>query len=119
MGKSFDTHGPIGPWFVTSDEIDDPHALNLRTYVNGALRQESNTRNMVHNLWKQIAYLSTAFTLEPGDLIATGTPEGVGIGMNPPVFLQAGDVVRCEIDGIGAIENRVRRKSSPTCLRRL
>ncbi len=112
MGKSFDTHGPIGPWFVTADEIGDPHALNLRTYVNGALRQESNTRNMVHNLWKQIAYLSTAFTLEPGDLLATGTPEGVGIGMSPPVFLQTGDVVRCEIDGIGAIENRVGRMSS-------
>ena len=112
MGKSFDTHGPIGPWIVTADEIIDPHALNLRTYVNGSLRQDSNTRNMVHNLWKQIAYLSTAFTLEPGDLIATGTPEGVGAGMNPQVFLLPGDVVRCEIDGVGAIENRVVRPGS-------
>ena len=107
MGKSFDTHGPIGPWIVTADEIADPHALDLRAYVNGELRQSSNTGLMVSNLWKQIAYLSTAFTLEPGDLIATGTPEGVGVGMEPPVFLQPGDVVRCEIDGIGAIENRV------------
>jgi 2-keto-4-pentenoate hydratase/2-oxohepta-3-ene-1,7-dioic acid hydratase in catechol pathway len=107
MGKSFDTHGPIGPWIVTADEVADPHALNLRTYVNGKIRQNSNTRNMIHDLWQQIAYLSTAFTLEPGDLIATGTPEGVGVAMDPPVFLQPGDIVRCEIDGIGAIENRI------------
>ncbi|HVR89689.1 MAG TPA: fumarylacetoacetate hydrolase family protein [Novosphingobium sp.] len=107
MGKSFDTHGPIGPWIVTADEVPDPHALDLRCFVNGELRQSSNTGGMIANLWQQIAYLSTAFTLEPGDLIATGTPEGVGIGMEPPVFLQPGDVVRCEIDGIGAIENRV------------
>lgn len=107
MGKSFDTHGPIGPWIVTADEVPDPHALDLRAYVNGALRQSSNTSQMVSNLWQQIAYLSTAFTLDPGDLIATGTPEGVGIGMDPPTFLKVGDVVRCEIDGIGAIENVV------------
>ena len=107
MGKSFDTHGPIGPWIVTADEIPDPHDLALRCFVNGELRQSSNTREMVANLWRQIAYLSTAFTLEPGDLIATGTPEGAGVAMDPPVFLAPGDVVRCEIDGIGAIENRV------------
>ena len=107
MGKSFDTHGPIGPWIVTADEIDDPHRLGLRCYVNGELRQSSDTSQMVNKLWAQIAYLSTAFTLEPGDLIATGTPEGVGVGMEPPVFLKPGDVVRCEVDGIGAIENRV------------
>jgi 2-keto-4-pentenoate hydratase/2-oxohepta-3-ene-1,7-dioic acid hydratase in catechol pathway len=107
MGKSFDTHGPIGPWIVTADEITDPHALGLRCYVNGELRQENNTGQMIHNLWKQIAYLSQAFTLETGDLIATGTPEGVGVGMEPQQFLNPGDVVRCEVDGIGAIENRV------------
>ena len=107
MGKSFDTHGPIGPWIVTADEIPDPQSLPLRAYVNGDLRQESETSQMIHSLAKQIAYLSTAFTLESGDLIATGTPEGVGIGREPPIFLQPGDVVRCEIDGIGAIENRV------------
>jgi len=109
MGKSFDTHGPIGPWIVTADEIPEPHALDLRSYVNGELRQHSNTGLMVHNIWNQIEYLSTAFTLEPGDIIATGTPEGVGIGMDPPTFLQVGDVVRCEIEGIGAIENKVAR----------
>ena len=107
MGKSFDTHGPIGPWIVTADEVPDPQALDLRCYVNGELRQSSNTGQMIHSLRQQIGYLSTAFTLEPGDLIATGTPEGVGVGMEPQRFLKPGDVVRCEIDGLGAIENRV------------
>lgn len=107
VGKSFDTHGPIGPWIVTADEIPDPHTLDLRCYVNGELRQESNTSDLVYNLWEQIAYLSTAFTLKPGDLLATGTPSGVGVAMQPPQFLKTGDVVRCEVDGIGAIENRV------------
>jgi 2-keto-4-pentenoate hydratase/2-oxohepta-3-ene-1,7-dioic acid hydratase in catechol pathway len=107
MGKSFDTHGPIGPWIVTPDEIPDPHALDLKCFVNGEQRQSSNTSLMLANLWQRIAYLSSAFTLEPGDLIATGTPEGVGAGMQPPVFLKPGDVVRCEIEGIGAIESKV------------
>lgn len=107
VGKSFDTHGPMGPSIVTADEIPDPHDLDLRCFVNGEKRQENNTSQMIANLWQQIAYLSTAFTLEPGDLIATGTPEGVGVAMDPPRFLKPGDVVRCEIDGIGAIENRV------------
>jgi 2-keto-4-pentenoate hydratase/2-oxohepta-3-ene-1,7-dioic acid hydratase in catechol pathway len=107
MGKSFDTHGPIGPWIVTADEIADPQALDLRCLVNGELRQQSNTSGMLYSVAEQIEYLSTAFTLEPGDLIATGTPEGVGVAMDPPVFLQPGDVVRCEVDGIGAIENKV------------
>lgn len=107
MGKSFDTHGPIGPWIVTADEIEDPHALGLRCLVNGEVRQDSDTSQLVFDLWEQISYLSTAFTLQPGDLIATGTPEGVGIARTPPVFLKSGDVVRCEVDKIGAIENRV------------
>ena len=107
MGKSFDTHGPIGPWIVTADEVPDPQALDLRCFVNGEQRQSSNTDNMIHRIAAQIAYLTSAFALEPGDLIATGTPEGVGIGMEPQVFLKPGDVVRCEIDGIGMIENRV------------
>jgi 2-keto-4-pentenoate hydratase/2-oxohepta-3-ene-1,7-dioic acid hydratase in catechol pathway len=107
LGKSFDTHGPIGPWIVTADEIPDPHALKLRCWVNGELRQESQTGEMIFNVWQQIAYISTAFTLEPGDLIATGTPEGVGAGMQPPRFLQPGDVVRCEVEGVGVIENKV------------
>lgn len=107
MGKSFDTHGPIGPWIVTRDEVPDPHTLDIKCFVNGEQRQASNTRHLIANLWEQISYLSTAFTLEPGDLIATGTPEGVGVAMDPQVFLQPGDVVRCEVEGIGAIENRV------------
>lgn len=107
MGKSFDTHGPIGPYIVTADEVIDPHALALKCLVNGEIRQESNTSEMLYSLWEQIEYLSTAFTLEPGDLIATGTPEGVGAGMEPPTFLKRGDVVRCEIEGIGAIENKI------------
>ncbi len=105
VGKSFDTHGPLGPWIVTADEIADPHALRLRCLVNGETRQDGDTSQMVANIWAQIAYLSTAFTLQPGDLIATGTPDGVGAAMQPPRFLTIGDVVRCEIDGIGAIEN--------------
>jgi len=107
MGKSFDTHGPIGPWIVTADEVTDPQGLDLRCYVNGELRQNNNTANMIHRINAQIAYLSAAFTLEPGDLVATGTPEGVGVGMEPQSFLKSGDVVRCEVDGIGAIENCV------------
>jgi len=109
VGKSFDTHGPMGPWIVTADEITDPHGLGLRTLVNGERRQSSNTSQMIYNIWQQIAYLSTAFTLESGDLLATGTPEGVGVGMTPPRFLVPGDIIRCEIDSIGAIENTVVR----------
>ena len=107
IGKSFDTHGPIGPWIVTADELPDPHSLRLRCYVNGELRQDSNTGQMIYDIWAQIAYLSTAFTLQPGDLIATGTPEGVGAAMVPPKLLTRGDVVKCEIEHIGAIENTV------------
>lgn len=107
MGKSFDTHGPIGPWIVTADEVPDPQALNLTCHVNGEQRQSSNTSQMIHKIADQIEYLSTAFTLEPGDLIATGTPEGVGVGLEPQIFLKPGDVVRCEVAGIGVIENKV------------
>ena len=109
LGKSFDTHGPIGPWIVTADEIANPHTLELRCLVNGEVRQRSDTGQMIFNIWQQISYLSTAFTLESGDLIATGTPEGVGAGMQPPQFLKIGDVVRCEVAGVGAIQNTVVR----------
>jgi len=108
MGKSFDTHGPIGPWIVTADDITDPQDLRLRSWINGELRQDARTSDMIHNVAAQIAYLSTAFTLEAGDIIATGTPKGVGLGMTPPRFLQQGDIVRCEIEQIGFIENLVR-----------
>jgi 2-keto-4-pentenoate hydratase/2-oxohepta-3-ene-1,7-dioic acid hydratase in catechol pathway len=107
MGKSFDTHGPIGPWLTSPDEIGDPHGLRVRTWVNGELRQDSNTKQLIFDCFALVAHLSTAFTLEPGDVIATGTPGGVGIAMKPPRLLAAGDVVRIEIDGLGALENRV------------
>lgn len=107
MGKSFNTHGPFGPWIVTDDEISDPLALEMRMLVNGQLRQQTNTSEMIHNIWDQIAYLSTVMTLEPGDILATGTPSGVGVAMKPPSFLRVGDVMRVEIDGIGHIENVV------------
>jgi len=107
MGKSFDTHGPIGPWLVTADEIPDPQALGIRTWVNGALLQDGSTRDMVYGCAQQIEHLSIAFTLEPGDIISTGTPAGVGIVRKPPVLLKAGDVVRVEIERVGALENPV------------
>jgi 2-keto-4-pentenoate hydratase/2-oxohepta-3-ene-1,7-dioic acid hydratase in catechol pathway len=107
MGKSFDTHGPIGPWIVTPDELRDPHQLRLRTFVNGELRQESNTKELIFDCFHLIEHLSTAFTLEPGDIISTGTPGGVGILRKPPQLLKAGDAVRVEIEGIGEIENPI------------
>ena len=108
LGKSFDTHGPIGPWIVTRDELGDPHTLGIRAFVNGEKRQDSNTKHLVFNVFDQIAHLSQAMTLEPGDLIFTGTPGGVGAAMKPPKFLKAGDVMRIEIDRIGAIEATLR-----------
>jgi 2-keto-4-pentenoate hydratase/2-oxohepta-3-ene-1,7-dioic acid hydratase in catechol pathway len=107
IGKSFDTCGPTGPWIVTPDEIGDPHALRLRMWVNGELRQDDETGSMIHDIYDQIAHLSKAFTLEPGDLLATGTPSGVGVAMTPPKYLRVGDIMRAEIEGLGAIENRV------------
>lgn len=104
LGKSFDTHGPIGPWIVTDDEVADPHALEMRLYVNGELRQKQLTGKMIYNIWQQINHLSQVMTLEPGDLIATGTCAGVGIASGR--FLRPGDVVKVEIDQLGHIENR-------------
>ena len=107
MGKSWDTHGPIGPWLVTSDEVGDPHDLSLRTWVDGDLRQDASTKLMITNCWELIAHLSTAFTLLPGTIIATGTPAGVGFVMDPPRCLNAGSTVRIEIDKLGFLENPV------------
>jgi 2-keto-4-pentenoate hydratase/2-oxohepta-3-ene-1,7-dioic acid hydratase in catechol pathway len=107
IGKSFDTHGPTGPWIVTTDEIPDPHGLALRTWVNGELRQDSSTKQLIFDCFALVEHLSTAFTLEPGDVVATGTPGGVGIALKPPKLLRAGDVVRIAIEGIGEIENTV------------
>ncbi len=104
LGKSFDTHAPMGPWLTTADELGDPHRLGIRCFVNGEKRQDSNTQHLVFNIWQQIEHLSAAMTLEPGDVIFTGTPGGVGAAMDPRQFLKAGDVVRCEIDELGAIE---------------
>jgi 2-keto-4-pentenoate hydratase/2-oxohepta-3-ene-1,7-dioic acid hydratase in catechol pathway len=105
MGKGFDTHGPTGPWIVTPDEVKDVHALPIRCVVNGETLQSASTAEMVFKIPAQIEHLTAAFTLEPGDVIFTGTPAGVGIYRKPPVLLKAGDKVRVEIDGIGAIEN--------------
>ena len=104
LGKSFDTHAPMGPWIVTADELGDPHGLGIRCFVNGEKRQDSNTRNLVFDVWQQVEHLSVGMTLEPGDIVFTGTPGGIGAAMDPRQFLQPGDVVRCEIDGLGHIE---------------
>lgn len=114
MGKSFDTHAPFGPWIVTPDEVGDPHTLDLRTYVNGEKRQDSNTRHLVFNCFEQIAHLTKAFTLEPGDVIFTGTSAGVATAMDPPPWLKVGDVVRIEIDRVGYIENTVIEEDAVT-----
>src|SRR5271163_2013287 len=107
LGKSFDTHGPVGPWIVTPDEIGDPHALDLKTFVNGEQRQHSNTKNLIFDCFAQVETLSTVFTLLPGTIVSTGTPGGVAAAMNPPRWLKAGDVVRIEIEKIGQLENKV------------
>ena len=107
LGKSFDSHGPTGPWLVTTDEIFNAQDLRIRTWVGDQLRQDSSTADMIFNCREMIAYLSTAFTLEPGDILATGTPAGVGAGFDPPRWLRAGDVVRIEVQDIGMLENPV------------
>ena len=107
IGKTLDTFAPMGPALVTADEVPDPQNLNLRTIVSGEVLQSDNTRNMIFPVAHLIAYLSGIFTLEPGDVIATGTPSGVGLGRVPPRYLKAGDVVRIEIEGIGVLENPV------------
>ena len=105
LGKSFDSHGPIGPWITTADEIPDPHALEMKLSVNGEPRQSASTGGMIHTIWQQIHELTQVMTLEPGDLIATGTCANVGIVMGK--FLQPGDVVRVQIERLGYIENTV------------
>ncbi len=106
-GKSLDTFAPMGPVMVTPDEIPDPHTLDIRCWVNGELRQESNTQQLIHTVPKLIAFCSRAFTLEPGDIITTGTPGGVGVFRNPPTFLKPGDEIVVEIQGIGRLHNVV------------
>lgn len=108
LGKSFDTHAPFGPWIVTADEIGDPHQLDIRCFVNDEQRQASNTSQLIFDCYQQIEHLSKVMTLEPGDVLFSGTPGGVGAGFKPARWLRKGDRVRVEIDGLGAIENVVR-----------
>ena len=116
LGKSFDTHGPIGPWLVTADEIADPHQLQLKTWVNDELRQNANTSEMLFNCYEMVAYLSQAMTLEPGDVVSTGTPSGVGVKMTPRGYLKPGQTVRIEIEGIGSLINPVTPEPEGFCV---
>ncbi len=107
MGKSWDTHGPMGPAIVTKNEVGDPHQLNLKTWVNGELRQNSSTNDLIFNCFDIIEFISTALTLQPGTVIPTGTPSGVAAGMETPAWLTPGDIVKVEIEKLGFIENKV------------
>jgi len=107
VGKSFDSHAPCGPWLVTTDELGDSSDLSIRTWVNDELRQDSSTADLIFTCSEMIEYLTTAFPLEAGTIIATGTPAGVGAGFTPPKFLADGDVVRVAIEGIGELSNPV------------
>lgn len=107
IGKTFDTFAPTGPALVTADEIPNPHNLDIRVTIGAEVLQASNTSNLIFPVPDLVAYLSQAMTLEPGDIVATGTPSGVGFARNPPRFLQPGDVVRVEIEGLGVLENPV------------
>ena len=105
--KGADGFCPYGPWITTAEEVDDPHALRLRTWVNGELRQDASTADLIFGVAELVAFLSETCTLEPGDLILTGTPSGVGMALDPPRFLTGGDTVRIEIENLGAIEHRI------------
>lgn len=112
MGKTFDSYAPIGPAIVTTDEIGDPHNLGIRCFLNGEIVQDSSTSQLVFRTGFLIEWISKYITLKPGDLIFTGTPPGVGVFRNPPLFLKDGDVVRVEIENIGAISNTVREEKA-------
>ncbi len=107
VGKSFDTFAPMGPWIVTADEIADPHNLDISLTINGELMQNSNTRHLIFGIPELVAYLSSVFTLEPGDVVSTGTPAGVGFARKPPRYLQPGDEVVVSVAGIGELRNPV------------
>lgn len=107
MGKTFDTFAPMGPWIVTADEIEDPHSLDIRMEINGETLQNSNTRELIFKIPDLIAFLSSVFTLEPGDIVSTGTPSGVGFARNPPRYLRPGDDVVVKIPAIGELRNQV------------
>lgn len=114
MGKGFDTHAAVGPWLTTKDEIPDVSALRLRCLVNGDTRQDGSAGDMIFDIASQIEHLTKAFALEPGDLLFTGTPAGVGVARTPPAFVKAGDTVRVEIDQLGAIEARIVAEKAET-----
>ncbi len=116
LGKSFDTHGPTGPWIVTTDEIDDPHNLNINVWVDDQKRQSFNTDEMIFNCYEMIEVLTTAFTLMPGDIISTGTGAGVGVKMDPRGYMKAGQVCRIEIENVGMIANPVINEPKSTIL---
>lgn len=105
-GKGFDTFGPIGPWLVTKDEVADPQQLELWLEVDGRRYQSGNTRTMVFGVARLVSYLSNVMSLQPGDVISTGTPPGVGLGQKPPVYLRAGQVIRLGIEGLGVQQQR-------------
>jgi 2-keto-4-pentenoate hydratase/2-oxohepta-3-ene-1,7-dioic acid hydratase in catechol pathway len=107
LGKNFDTFSPLGPCIVTTDDLPDPERRGLRTFLNGQLMQNGTTAEWVFSLPTMLSFLSRVMTLEPGDVVSTGTPAGTGFFRKPQVFLQAGDVVRLEIDSIGVLENPV------------
>jgi 2-keto-4-pentenoate hydratase/2-oxohepta-3-ene-1,7-dioic acid hydratase in catechol pathway len=107
LGKSHDGFGPIGPWVVTPDEIEDPQNLSIRTTVNGELRQDGHSSDMIHSISEQIAFLSARCTLEVGDLLTTGSPAGSGQGRTPPTWLESGDVVKVVVEGVGVLENTI------------
>jgi 2-keto-4-pentenoate hydratase/2-oxohepta-3-ene-1,7-dioic acid hydratase in catechol pathway len=107
MGKTFDTFAPMGPWIVTADEVPDPHALDISLTLNGTVMQQSNTSNLIFRIPDLIQFLSSVFTLEPGDVVATGTPSGVGVARKPPVYLKPGDEVTVRIAGVGELTNPV------------
>ena len=116
IGKSFDTAGPLGPWLVTPDEIKDPHNLTIKTWVNDELRQNASTNEMLFNCYEMIAYLSQAMTLNPGDIVTTGTPSGVGVKMQPRGYLKPGQTVKVEIEGLGVLTNPVKAEPDDLAL---
>lgn len=114
MGKGFDTHAPVGPWITTPDEAGDVSSMKLKCWVNGELRQDGNAGDMIFNIAEQIEHVTKAFPLEPGDLLFTGTPAGVGAAFDPPKFVKVGDKVRVEIDRLGAIEATIEQEVAQT-----
>jgi 2-keto-4-pentenoate hydratase/2-oxohepta-3-ene-1,7-dioic acid hydratase in catechol pathway len=107
MGKTFDTFAPLGPWIVSADEIEDPHSLDISMVINGEVLQNSNTKNLIFKIPDLISFLSSVFTLEPGDIVSTGTPGGVGFARKPPRYLKKGDDVVVKMPAIGELRNPV------------